>query len=315
MPDIDLRQIDLNLLVALERLLARGTVTGAAKDLGITQPAMSRTLQRLRDVLGDPLFVKVGRTLEPTDHARGLQSPLTEALGSVRRVLEPPAEFEPKTATGELTLALGDEAQIAFADAIVHAVWAEAPGIDIRVRPLSLASLDEGRRGILDLAVAPDIGVLPGTSVDYADMVVKRLYTRSFVVARAEGAPGALDLDAFCEAAHVIIASDGAGHAFVDDLLATLGRRRRVAATVTSFPIAARLVAATDLVATMPEEVVATSGAGIRAYAPPLDMPTVPMLLLWHPRRTADLRHRFLRRLVERAITQRERSWRLPSGR
>src|SRR5689334_6811013 len=117
MEGMDLRQVDLNLLVAFERVLALGSVTRAAKDLGITQPAMSRTLQRLRDSLGDPLFVKVGRTLLPTDRAKALQEPLSEALQAVGRVLEPPPTFDPKTASGAFTLALGEEAQIAFADA------------------------------------------------------------------------------------------------------------------------------------------------------------------------------------------------------
>jgi len=83
MEGMNLGQIDLNLLVAFERVLALGSVTRAAKELGITQPAMSRTVQRLRMALGDPLFVKVGRTLVATDRARALQEPLTEALRAV----------------------------------------------------------------------------------------------------------------------------------------------------------------------------------------------------------------------------------------
>ena len=150
---MNLHQVDLNLLVAFERVLVLGSVTRAAKELGVTQPAMSRTLQRLRDSLGDPLFVKVGRTLVPTDRARALQEPLGEALRAVGRVLEPPPAFVPATATGTFTIALGEEAQVAFIDTIVEAIWAAAPQIDVRVRPLSLQTLEDGRRGIVDVAI------------------------------------------------------------------------------------------------------------------------------------------------------------------
>ena len=306
---MNLGQIDLNLLVAFERVLTLGSVTRAAKELGITQPAMSRTLQRLRDALGDPLFVKVGRTLVPTDRARALQEPLGEALRAVGRVLEPPPAFDPATATGTFTIALGEEAQVAFIDTIVEAIWAAAPRIDVRVRPLSLQTLEDGRRGIVDVAISPEFSALPGPKVDLSEMVQKKLYTRSFVVVRSRRHPKRLTLSQYAAASHVIVAIDGAGRAFVDDMLEELGQRRRVAATVTSFPVAARLVASTDLVATMPEDVVRTSGLELVAHPPPFTIPRIPVMLLWHPRRTPDARHRFLRTLVHDAVRDRAASW------
>jgi DNA-binding transcriptional LysR family regulator len=307
MSDIDLTAVDLNLLIALERLLARGNVTSAARDLGVTQPAMSRTLHRLRELLGDPLFVKVGRGVVPTERALALRGPLDEALGAIRRVIEPPERFDPLTARGVLGIALGDEAQVAFADAIVTAVQSAAPGVDVRVRPLSPASLDEGKRGLIDLALAPELSALPARAgaVDLSDMVVKPLYTRRFVVVRSARFPSPLDLDAYCAASHVIVGWEGGGRGFVDDLLEALGRKRRVAATVTSFLSAARLVSATDLVGTMPSEVVPLTGASVVGFEPPFPLPEIPMLLVWDPRKTADPRHRFFRQLVASAITER----------
>jgi DNA-binding transcriptional LysR family regulator len=306
---MNLREADLNLLVAFERLLALGSVTRAARELGVTQPAMSRTLQRLRDSLGDPLFVRVGRTLVPTDRAKALQEPLGEALRAVGRVLEQPPAFDPKSATGTFTLALGEEAQVAFVETIVETIWAAAPGIDVRVRPLALQTLEDGRRGIVDVAICPEFSALPGPRVDLSEMVQKKLYTRSFVVVRSRRHSKRLTLARYAAASHVIVASDGAGRAFVDDMLEELGYRRRVAATVTSFPIAARLVASTNLVATMPEDVVRTSGLELVAHAPPFTIPRIPVMLLWHPRRTPDARHRFLRTLVHDAVRRRTASW------
>jgi DNA-binding transcriptional LysR family regulator len=305
---IDLRALDLNLLVALDALLRQGNVTAAARDLGVTQPALSRTLQRLRDTLGDPLLVRVGRGVVPTDRARALAEPLADALRAVQRVFSPPDEFDPGTARGELTIGLGDEAQFAFADAIVGAIWAHAPHVDIRVRALTAASLDEGRRGVLDFAIGPDLSPLPAIagSVDYRDFVVKHLYTRRFVVVSSARNPRrSLTLAQYLAAHHVIVGFDGGGRGFVDDLLAAEGHTRRVAATVTSFSSAVNLVANTDLLATVPLELVRVSNAAVVAVEAPFPLPTLPMLCVWHPRRTADPRHRFLREVVMRAVIER----------
>lgn len=312
MEHINLAGLDLNLLVAFDALLRRGSVTAAARELGLTQPATSRALQRLREALGDPLLVRVGRGVVATDRARALIGPVGEALEAARRVFAPPDMFEPRTARGELTLGLGDEAQVAFADAIVGALWAEAPEVDVRVRLLSAASLDEGRRGLLDMAIAPDLGALPAVAgaVDYGDFVAKPLYTRRFVVAARPGRLlRGLDLPTFLAASHVIVSFEGRGRGFVDELLAKDGYARRVAVSVTSFTSAASLVARTDLLATLPEEVARTSPIPLATFPPPLPLPGLPMLLLWHPRRSSDPRHRYFREVVARAVLGRVEGW------
>lgn len=307
MTHIDLRNLDLNLLVALDRLIEHRSVTLAARDLGLSQPATSRALQRLRETLGDPLLVQVGRDMVPTERASALALPVTEALAALQRVFEPSAAFDPLTARGTFSVGLGDEVQQAFGDAIVRAIWERAPHIDLRLRPLSARSAVDGRRGELDLALAPDLSALPQTSppVDVSDYVARHLYTRRWVVVRAAGPVEPLDLDAFCAAAHVIVAFDGSGRGFVDEILAEMGRSRRVAATAGSFHAALTLAAACDLVATMPEEIAATAGLPLRIDRPPLPIPDLPMHLLWHPRLTADPRHQFLRERVADGVRAR----------
>jgi DNA-binding transcriptional LysR family regulator len=312
MERIPLGDVDLNLLVALDRLLATTSVTAAARELGVTQPAMSRTLQRLRDVLGDPLLVRVGRELVPTERARGLAGPLADALAASRRVFAAPGAFDPRTAQGEIALALGDEAQTAFTDAILAALWAEAPGIDVRIRRLGLETIEHGRRGIIDLALTPDLDALPASAgrVDLSEFVQKRLYDRRFVVVSSpEHARRALTVAEYAAAEHVIVGFDGTGQGFVDDLLAPHGLTRRVAATVTSFTTAAAVVGRTSLIATLPEEVVHVAGVRLVVCAAPVPIPLLPMNLLWHPRRTTDPKHRFVRELVSRAITARVATW------
>ncbi len=302
----NLAQLDLNLLVALDRLLATGSVTGAAAALGVTQPAMSRTLQRLRDALGDPIFVRDGRALVPTERAKALQERVGVALRAAASVFARPEPFDPRTARGELRIALGDEAQMAFTDAIVTALCKAAPGIDVRVHRLTRESVHDGRRGDVSLALVPDLSRLPASAgaVDTSDFVARHLYERRWVVVTSRERPRRrLDLRAYAAADHLVVGPDADGRGFVDDYLAEHGLRRRVAATVTSFHAAAQVVARTGLVCTLPEEVARSAGVPLRIAEPPLAIPSLSVQLLWHPRFSADARHRFLRELVGAAVT------------
>lgn len=301
----NLVRLDLNLLIALDRLLGTGSVTASAAALGVTQPAMSRTLQRLRDALGDPIFVRDGRNLVPTERAKALAEPVSSALRAAARVFERPEAFDPLTARGELRIALGDEAQTAFAEAILTALWGAAPGVDVRIQRLTRDSVHAGRRGDIALALAPDLSALPSDAraVDTSDFVAKRLYERRFVVVSSQQRPRRrLDLRAFAAADHLVVGPDADGRGFVDDYLAKLGLRRRVAATVTSFHTAAHVVARTHLVCTLPEEVARSADVALVIAKPPLALPLLPMQLLWHPRFTTDPRHRFMRELVGAAV-------------
>ena len=305
---MNLAALDLNLLVAFDRLLATESVTKAAKELGVTQPAMSRTLGRLRDALGDPLFVRDGRALAATPRARALSAKVDEALRAVHSVFDRPEPFVPKTARGEVRIALGNETQNAFADAILTDLWREAPGIDVRIRQLTAESAREGRTGEIDLALAPDLSTLPASAgaVDLSDYVQKRVYDRRFVVVSSPRHPRKrLTLEAYAAADHIVAGPDASGRGFVDDLLEARGLTRRVAAAVSSFSSAADVVARTSLISTLPDDVVRTSSAKLVVAKPPFPIPVLPMLLLWHPRHTTDPRHRFLRERVERAIRSR----------
>ena len=304
--DMPLGALDLNLLVALDRLLATSSVTLAAEELGLTQPAMSRSLQRLRDVLGDPLLVRVGRGLVPTPRAQALAPAVSEALQAARRVFARPEPFDPATARGEVRIAMGDESQATFGPAILESIWRQAPGVDVRLRRLSLETVQEGLSGKIDLAITPDLTALPasaGPPPDLREFVVRKLYERRFVVASSPQHPRRrFTLESFAAADHLLVGFDGSGRGFVDDLLEARGLRRRVAATVTNFASATQLVARSRLIATLPEEAVRTAGVKLVVARPPLELPTLPVMLAWHPRNTTDPRQRFLREAVVEAI-------------
>lgn len=307
MERIEYGDVDLNLLIVLERLLHHRSVTLAAHDLGLSQPATSRALQRLRDELEDPILVRVGREMIATDRASALLQPVQEALHAAHAVLRRPPTFDPATAVGHVTVALGDEAQAAFGHLLLAALRREAPGLDLRVRALSTLTVEHGRRGLIDLALSPDLSALPEIAgrPDLSEFVVQPVYPRRFgLIASAAHWSEAPDLATYLRADHAIVSFEGGGRGFIDDLLRVDGHERRVAASVTSFTALARLVATTDLLAILPTEVVPSVSAGLVVFPPPLPLPTMDMQLVWHPRTRADPRHRFLRELFVRVVRE-----------
>ena len=289
----------------LERLWVCGSVAEAAVDLGLSPSATSRALQRLREALDDPLWVRVGNQLVPTERARALVPATAAAIETARTVFRPPDDFDLSLADGPFVLSLGDELQQVLLPAIVVAVGQAAPRVDLRVRGLTMASADLGRRDLVDLGIAPDLAAL-GTVrglPDASDFVARPLYRRRFVVVgRAASWPEAPDLSAYVDAGHVLMSDEGAGRGFMDDLLALHGRSRRVACSVGTFAAVTEVVRATDWLATVPAEILPVLGHGLRAFEPPIAVPSMAMQLMWHPRHTTQPRHRALRGIVAEAV-------------
>ncbi|MGH1345982.1 MAG: LysR family transcriptional regulator [Nannocystales bacterium] len=297
--------VDLNLLLVLERLLARQSVSEAAEDLGLSASATSRALQRLRETLGDPLLVRAGNQLVATELARELLGPTGRAVEAAREVFERERSCDPAQASGEFVLAMTAELQQALLPDIYEHVRSAAPGVELRVRELGMHSPDEGRRDLIHLAIGPDLSVLPNMTglPDLDDFVRRDLYTRHFVVVgAAEAWPDTIDLDAYLAADHVIMSNDGSGRGFMDDLLAQQGLQRRVSCAVTSFAAVLELVRATRLLALVPSEVLPALGEGVVHHPPPLAAPSMAMSLFWHPRHTTQPRHRALRELTMDAV-------------
>ena len=299
--------VDLNLLIVLERLLARQSVTEAAGDLGLSASATSRALQRLRDALGDPLLHRAGNRLMPTQLARELLEPAARAVEAAREVFERERSFDAAEASGEFALAMTSALQHALLPNIASRVRSVAPGVDLRLRELSMHSADEGRRDLIQLAIAPDLSVLPNVPgmPDLADFVRQDLYTRRFVVVGAEAQwPLAPDLDTYVRAEHAIMSADGSGHGFMDDLLSARGLTRRVSCSASSFSSLLALVRSSAVLALVPAELLPALGAGLVSYPPPIQVPTMSMRLFWHPRHTTAGRHRALRTLVAEAVIE-----------
>lgn len=298
--------VDLNLLIVLDRLLARQSVTEAAEDLGLSASATSRALQRLRDALGDPLLQRAGNRLVPTPLARDLVAPAGRAVEAAREVFERERAFDPAQASGEFVVALTPEMQRILAPTIATHICAAAPGIDLRFKALTMQSADEGRRDVIHLALGPDLTMLPNVPElpDATEFVHRDLYRRHFVVAANPAHwPDAPDLERYVAAQHIIMSSDGGGEGFMDHLLAARGWQRRVACSVSTFSAVLDLVHATSMLALVPSEVLSALGEGLLEHPPPLDVPSMDMRMMWHPRHTTQQRHRALRTLIADAVS------------
>ena len=306
MHDMEL-QAPTELLPALFALLETESVTLAARRMHVGQPAMSRTLEKLREATSDALLVRAGRRLVRTQRGAELLPEVEALVANAARVLAPPARFVPGDARGSVTLALGDDLQAMLAGALLDRIRTEAPGLDVRVRPLGFGTAQEAQRGVVDVGVFPDVRDQYDIP-ELGSLVLSPQYLRRFVCVTRRRRP--LSLSAFLRADHLLVSPTGGEGGYVDAALEKLGQRRRVAVTVPTFQAALSIVSQTDLVATLPEDVVRALAPALHRQRCPVQTPSLPMCVAWAARFTRDARHRWLRGHVTAAL--REQSKGLP---
>jgi DNA-binding transcriptional LysR family regulator len=243
--------------------------------------------------------VRTGRKLVRTRRANDILPELRSVLAGAERVLRPPDAFDPGSAQGVVTFAFGDDMQAVLASHLLERLRAAAPGLDIRVRPLVLESAQEAVRGLVDLAVLPDLrGQYRIPLLD--ELVMSVQYTRRFVTVTRKRKK--LGLEAFLAQEHALVSPAGEEGGYVDDALRVQGMRRRVAVTVPSFQAAITLVRDTELVATLPDDIVRVLAPTLHRQPCPVVTPELPMCVAWAARFTPDARHRWLRTLVSEVV-------------
>ena len=305
------RTLDLNLLRVFDEVMAERSLTRAARNLSLTQPAVSNALRRLRDTLGDDLVVREGQGMAPTPRALALWPTVREALRQLQASLSP-SSFEPATANTTFVLAMADASAAELIPGLIDIMEREAPGVTVRVVPLSTRDprrlLDEGTA---DLAVGHFPSVL-------ADLVVRaqgdeavafahqRLYDGQYVCVMRTGHPlarGPLTLDKFCTARHMLVSFSGRPYGFIDESLASLGRKRLVVLTVNQFFTAGRVVANSNLLTVLPQHFVGVTGIANQLVLRPLPFEVAPVHVdaVWHSRMEAQSAHIWLRGAVLRA--------------
>lgn len=292
----ELRQLDLNLLKALDALLDERHVTRAASRLGVTQPAMSAMLGRLRDTFNDPLFARTGRGIVPTSRALELAAPLKQVLAGAAALLQP-GVFEPATATASITIAATDYALRAVAVPFITALKTRAPHVRVALLPVDDRQVhSQLERGEVDLALVTPDGLAP-------DLHARRLFDEHYVCVLRSGHPalGAsrrLTLKRFCALDHALVSySSGSFHGTTDDALDRLGLSREVTLSIKSFIVVPDILRATDMVAVLPSRLVA-GVEGLVVCPPPLDIPGFTKMAVWHERSHHDPAQRWLRNLL-----------------
>ncbi|MEY8839497.1 LysR family transcriptional regulator [Cribrihabitans sp. XS_ASV171] len=295
---------DLNLLRVLDALLDTCSTTEASARVGLSQPAVSAALSRLRHALNDPLFVRQGRRLVPTDYAAGLQTPLREILGRTEALLSSPDPFDPSRSNARLTLSGSDFYAEMLMPVLADHLSRHAPRM--RVQLVDLVP-DNYAQSLENQSV--DMAILPRTQVP--NWVETRLLHRSaFVVVARAGHPslahaglsdGALfPLDLFCALQHVLFSPEGKLEGLGDAALARLGRQRRVAMTLPVFSGVLNAVSQSDLIALVPHQLAehAARRLNLALYREPVGMGTVELVLAWHRRKSHGGPHQWLREQI-----------------
>ena len=309
MSQVNFRTFDLNLLRVFDQVMTERSLTRAARNLALTQPAVSNAMRRLRETLGDDLLRRKGQILEATPVALALWPAVRDALAGLQMALVP-QNFEAATAANTFVLAMADATAAELVPGLVAVMEREAPGISVRVVPLTTRDprrlLEEGGA---DLA----LGYFPAA---LADLVARaqvgkgvafshqRLYDGNYVCVMRQGHPlasGPLTLSRFCSARHLLVSFSGRPFGFIDEALAALARERRVVLTVNQFFTAGRVVANSNLLTVLPRHFVGVTGIEDQFVLRdlPFAVPTVHVDALWHHRLDTDSAHLWLRKTLQ----------------
>lgn len=295
MHQVDLRRIDLNLLVTLDALLEERNVTRAAARLGMSQPAASRALGRLRDLFSDALLVDGPGGYLLSARATELRPMLKHILAGVGALLGA-RHFDPAVATAPLRLLMTDLHAAVLAPHLLSRLAEEAPAVDLDIIPPGPAIAAMLENETVDAAV----GVIEEAP---SGILRRKLFEDRFVTIMRKGHPVSgqkLTLDTYLTLDHMTINVTGTGPAPVDELLSAMGRRRRVRTRVPNFFAAMEIAAGSDLVMTLPESLAYTTAGAARfiMLPPPVELGPIAVSLLWHARDQDAPRHMWLRSLI-----------------
>ena len=285
--------------MALHWLLTERNVTAAASRIGISQPAASRALGRLRDVFDDPLLVKTGSEMAPTNLAEKIQPAVALAVEKMRDVLKISDRFDPASQSGRFRIACSDYVGAMVASAWAKSVSGAAPGLDLDLINLSIEVSRELVSGKIDLVTVPDIELmnLPA-GLDVDQFVRRKILGQEYLCAVRKGHPlakGKLTLKRYVSTDHILVTPGGAKVGIVDRALAAQGLSRRIAYRTTSFLLALPILQRTDCIITGPKGLLDLDKHRLVTFPPPLNVKGYSIFGAWHPNWTHDDRHKWVR--------------------
>jgi DNA-binding transcriptional LysR family regulator len=297
-----MQHVDFRLLVALDALLQESTVTGAARRVGLSTPAMSHALTRIRGRLGDPILVRAGRSMLLTPRAESLKASVHSIVADARRALSPVRPFAPEDLDATFTIHASDYVLTILGFEVDRILRERAPQVALRYIPNTTDDPKSVREGASDMAVGI-YGDLP------PEMRSRRLLTDRFVCVLRRNHPALgrrFGLEDFLALLHIQVAPRGQPGGYIDDVLREKGHARRVARAVPYFLTGLELAAATDYVLTISERIAKRYAASMRLEIVDAPLPLRPyaLNLVWHPRVDAEGGHKFLRESFVRAAKE-----------
>jgi DNA-binding transcriptional LysR family regulator len=303
---MDIADLDLNLLVVLDALLRTRSVSGAARMLGMSQPATSLALQRLRKAFGEPLFVRTARGIHPTPYAEGLRAPLEAILDRIRADLLQQPTFDPANVERSVTFNMQDIGELVFLPRILERLSALAPGVHVRTVNLPTSYIEPAlRAGEVDLA----LGHFP--ELDHAALFQQRLFTHSFICLVREGHPtigSEMTRRQFTEGRHAVVHPSGQLNDTLESELATQGLTRQIAVRIEHFLAVPTILSQSDLICTVPYAIGASLAklGDIKLVRPPFKAKPRVVRQHWHSRFHHDAANRWLRGVVAELFVARE---------
>lgn len=294
---MDIRQVDLNLLVIFDAMARLRSVSRTAEAVGLSQPATSAALARLRAMFADALFVRAGAQMEATPRALELAPVVRQVVETIhRQILQPPA-FDPATAQRAFTLLTPDIGEVAFLPGVLRRLRQEAPQVKLHARAMPREAAAEAlESGAAELAV----GFFP--DLHKAGFYQQGLFKTSYACIAAgdnRAVPERMTMKQYLAAKHVVVLPDGREHA-LDRFLRDKGLQREIVLELSHFISLLALLPGTDLVATVPQDIatVLERHIAIRRIELPFKAPQIDVQQFWHRRMHHDAGHVWLRGVI-----------------
>lgn len=307
---MNLLSFDLNLLRALDALLRDQSTVKAGERIGLSQPAVSSALGRLRLALQDPLFVRQGQSIVPTEYAAGLELPLRRILDDLEDLLSGPQAFDPAGSANSFKISGSDFYAEMLMPALAARLSTSAPHMQVQL-------VDQVPDNYVEALEnhAIDLTLIPRTQVPSWIEGMPVFQSRFVVIARKNHArlsqtgvrPGTtVPIDLFCELGHIVFSPDGHLKAMGDAALAHIGRERRVVMTMPVFGGVSSAVADSDLVALLPEQIAKKMAPrlGLDIFLPPMPIEPVQLCMYWHKRNSRNSSHKWLRDVIAEVLFQ-----------
>ena len=292
-----MQSLDLNLLIALNALLAEESVTGAAEKLRLTPSALSRSLSRIRSALGDPVLVQAGRKLVPTLRALEIKPQIQALLQEAQTLFQPLSPLDPKKLERTFTIRSADFGVAFLGRALSKKIAGLAPKVILRFLAEGEEDVADLREGIVDL----DIGVF---SQDGPEIRTQKLFDDVYVGIARKDHPflkRTMTVARFCEAEHLVVSRRGKIRVLIDKALAKQGQSRQVTRVVPYVMAAIWMCVDSDYVTMVPQCVADqfVSILPLKKFRLPIELPRITIAQSWHPRMDKDPAHRWLREQIQ----------------